>query len=71
MGNGVQCRGSRTWHIEVGFLFVHVKHVGTRANIDACILRLDVPNCQDAVEVHRAVGKLPAASPGPHQSVGW
>lgn len=70
MGNGVRCQGSRTWHVEVGLLLVHVEHVGARANVDACVLGLDVPNCQDAVEVHGPVGKLPVTLASPHQGVG-
>lgn len=71
MGNGRQCRASRTWHVEDGIALVHGKHVGASANINASILRLNVLNRQDAVEVHGTVGKLPVTQPGPYQSVGW
>lgn len=70
MGNGMRCRGSRTWHVEDGSALVHGKHVGARANVDACILGLDVLNCQDAVEVHGPVGQLPVTPSGPDQGVG-
>lgn len=62
---------SRTWHVEDGTALVHGKHVGTCANVDSCILRLDVLNCQDAVKVHGPVGQFPITHAGPHQSVGW
>ncbi len=71
MGNGMWCRGSRTWHVEDGIALVHGKHVGARTNVDAGVLGLDVLNGQDAVEVHGPVGQLPVTHPSPHQSVGW
>jgi len=71
MGSGMPCRGSQTWHVEDGVALVHGKHVGTCANIDTCILGLDVLNCQDAVEVYGPVGKFPNTLPGPHQGIGW
>lgn len=45
MGNGMRRQGSRTWHVEDGSALVHAKHVGTCANVDTCILRLDILNC--------------------------
>lgn len=71
MGNGIWCQGSRTWHVEDGVALVHGEHVGARASVDAGVLRLDVLDCQDAVEVHGTVRELPVALPGPDQSVGW
>lgn len=71
MGYGMRCRGSRTWHVEDGFALIHGKHVGASANVKSSILRLDVLNRQDAVEVHGTVGKLPVTQPGPYQSIGW
>lgn len=71
MGDGMRCRGSRTWHVEDGIALVHGKHVGASANIHAGVLGLDVPNGQDAVEVHGPVGKLPVTHPCPHEGVGW
>lgn len=65
------CQGSRTWHIEDGIALVHGKHVGARADVHACILRLDVLNCQDAVEVHGPVGQLPVTHSSPDESVSW
>ena len=70
-GNGRQCRGSRTWHVEDGVALVHGVHVGARAHVDAGVLGLDLLNRQDAVEVHGAVGQLPVAHAGPDQGVGW
>lgn len=70
-GNGMRCRGSRTWHVEGGTALVHRKHVGAGAHVDARVLRLDVLNRQDAVEVHGPVGQLPVTLPGPNQRVGW
>lgn len=67
----MQCQGSRTWHVEDGVALVHGEHVGARANVDASVLRLDVLDGQDAVEVHGPVGKLPVTHAGPHQGVGW
>lgn len=71
MGNGTQCQGSRTWHVEDGVALIHGKHVGSRADVDACVLELDVLNGEDAVEVHGAAGELPVALSGPYQGVGW
>lgn len=71
MGNGMRCRGSRTWHVEDGSALIHGKHVGASANVNPSILRLDVLNRQDTVEVHGTVGELPVTHPGPYQSVGW
>lgn len=64
------CHGSQTWHVEDGTALVHGKHVGARADVNACVLGLDVLNCQDAVEVHGPVGQLPVAHAGPDESVG-
>lgn len=71
MHNGMRCHGSRTWHVEDGSALIHGKHVGACANVDARILRLNVLNCQDAVEVHGPVRQIPFTLPGPNQGVGW
>lgn len=69
-GDGMRCRGSRTWHVEVRTALVHSKHVGACANIDTSVLGLDVLNSQDSIEVHGPVGKFPVANPGPDKCVG-
>lgn len=61
---------SQTWHVEGGTTFIHVKHVGTRANVGACVLRQDILNGQDAIKVSGTVGKFPVTLSGPHQRVG-
>lgn len=60
---------SPTWHVKDGVALVHGEHVGTRANVHARVLGLDVLDGQDPVKVHGPVGQLPVTHPGPDQRV--
>lgn len=62
---------SQTWDIECGCALIHAKHIGARANIDACVLRLHILNGQDSIEIHGPVRQLAVAYAGPNQGVRW
>lgn len=64
-------RQSQTCDREDGCALVHGKHVGAGAHVHPGIFGPNVPNSEDAVEVHGAVGELAAALTGPHKRVCW
>lgn len=62
---------SQTWDIEFGCALIHSNHIGARANIDACILRLHILNGQDSIEIHGPVRQLVDALARPNNCVRW
>lgn len=62
---------SQTWEKEPGCALIHAKHIGARANIDACVLRLHILNGQDSIEIHGPGRQLADAFAGPNQGVRW